>query len=272
MNGMRNIVILTKRLSVFCLLFFIASTTFAQDNTRIATKPAEKITGKFLLVPFEPKLYMSEIDMKVNQLTNWNFEQIRENFRHQLDNQFKAKLQSVIPVVSLYSDSIKMWKDLDYIYKSTSISFDDLEKPSNPNEQSKKGNSIKNGQLKVEMNAVKKFTNIKINNKELLDYLTTKYEVNYLVFVNELDIRIIPESYDVANDAYQREVVVHYTILNKEGKIIIAGLESASISSRENNPKKIVAQCFSVIVAAITTKFTNKVNPPPPPQHSTLIK
>lgn len=243
----------------FCLSIFCLE---AQEGTRTAGKTTEA-GGKILLVPFEPILYMSEVDMKINQQTKWDFGRIRENFRHQLDNQLKLKLQSTARVVSFYSDSAKMSKDLIYIYNSTNVSYDLVDKPTSavaaPIE---KQSGIKNGQIAVDMNMDKKFMNTKLLNPEVLPYLTKKYKTDYFVFVNELDIKKDPDSYDISTDAYQCEVVVHYSILDGTGKTITAGISSSRFSSKITEPKKIVSLTFSPIATYIATKFSGVVSIP----------
>ncbi|MGQ0829030.1 MAG: hypothetical protein ACT4ON_11635 [Bacteroidota bacterium] len=233
----------------------------AQEGTRIAAK--DTITaGKILLIPFEPKMYMSDMDAKINQQTKWKSAQINENFRHQLDSQLKLKLQSTRRVVSFYSDSVKMSKDLMYIYNSTSLSYDLADKPTSATIPSERQSGIKNGELKVEMNMDKKFMNTKLTGVEMLSYLSKKYKTDYFVFVNELDIKIDPETYDISTDSYQREVTVHYSILDKTGKTISAGISTSRISSKINEPKKIVSLTFSPIATYIAAKFSALVNPP----------
>lgn len=257
MNNKRNI---------FCILFlFITLTVFSQVGVRNTPAGKKEITGKLMIVPFEPKLYMSEFDQKFNEQTKWTFNQIREYFRHQLDSQLKLKFQSILsPVVSFYNDSIKTAQDLDYIYKSTTISFDLVDKPTAPTVENKKQSGIKNGQIVVEISTDKKFTNIKTSNSELIPYLNKKYKAEYFVFINELDINSVPESYDMATDTYQREVVVHYTIIDKDSKLIMAGAATARFTSKENNPKKIAALVFPSIATFIATKFNSIINPVKP--------
>ena len=249
---------------VSCFLFLVSDSLFAQEGT---INPAESKTsaagGKVMIIPFEPKLYLSEIDMKINQLNNWKFEQIRENFRHQLDTQLKSKLQSVATVFSFYSDSAKTWKDLMYTYKSTNLSSDLVSKPTDASAVNKHESGIKNGEIRVEASTDKKFMNTKITNQELLTYLNSKYQSEYFVFINELDILAVPNSYDLSTDSYKREVTVHYSIVDKSGKTLNAGLLSSSFSSKENNPKKIVALCFPTIASSISAKLSGIINPKP---------
>lgn len=249
----------------FSFLFFasLCMVSFAQEGTRTNETLGKSVTGKICLIPFEPKLYMSEIDQKINQQTKWDWETIRENFRKQIDSQLKLKLQSSFSVVSFYADSAKMAKDLEYTYKSTSLSYDLVSKPSDAKTESKTQNGISNGQITVEQNSDKKFMNTKLTNVEVLTYLNKKYLSEYFIFINELDIKNDMNSYDITSDTYQREVTVHYSILDKTGKTISAGIATSRFSSKENNPKKIVSQCFSPIAANIATKFTAIVDPKP---------
>lgn len=247
----RILFLLIFQLTVLC--------SIAQEGTR-NTGTATAPIGKIMLVPFEPRLYMSEIDMKINQQTNWKFEKIRENFRKQLNDQLKTKLKSIAPVVSFYSDSTKMAKDLAYIYRSTTLRYDLLSEPT-PTKPQPKESGIKNGQLVVIANTDKKFMNTQIIDKEVLNYLTNKYKTDYFVFINQLDIVNNNETYSLATDTYMRDVTVHYSILDKTGKCINAGIATSQFSSKENEPKKIVSLSFSPIATYISGKLSNFLKP-----------
>lgn len=244
-----------KNILLFLLTIFVLFSS-AQEGTRTAKNNPDDAVRKIMIIPFEPKLYMSDIDMKINKQTKWKFEQIRENFRKQLNAQLKLKLQSIAPVVSFYSDSVKRAKDLAYIYQSTNLSYDLISDPNQGHVPLVQEKGIKNGQLAVEVNTDKKFMNTKIAEPKLLDYLITKYKTDYFVFINQLDIKNDPDSYDLATDIYQREITVHYSIIDKEGKNISAGIATSRFSSKENEPKKIVSENFSPIATYIAGKLT----------------
>jgi hypothetical protein len=253
-------VLLFKINKILVLLFaIIAIKSNAQDNTRTATQLDS--TGKVLIIPFEPIMYWSEMDKKINEQTKWKFEQIREFFRKQLDLQFQSKFKTNYKVISFYNDSVKMCKDLDYIYKSTNLTYDPIDKPSSPLQANVAKKQIKEGQIKTESSGANQFMNIKINDTEMLSYLHKKYGANYILFVNQLDIKSLSETYSLETDSYQREVTLHYSLIDYQGKIMVAGIATARFSSKENNPKKIVQQCFGNIASSIKTAFYTKLNP-----------
>lgn len=247
---------------VFLVCLFSSLLGVSQEGVRNGGGTKKEITGKIMLVPYEPQMFMGDMGEKIYAETKWNFKQLAEYFRHQLDNQLKLKLQSIeAPVVTFYIDSAKTSKDLEYIYKSTSIAFDLVDKPTAPTVENKKQSGIKNGQLVVEMGSDKKFTNTKFTTHELIPFLSKKYQSQYFVFVNELDIKTLTESYDLASDSYQREVTVHYTIVDASSKLIAAGAASARLSSKINDPKKIVSTAFTPIASFIAGKLSTAIKP-----------
>jgi hypothetical protein len=249
-------------LSVF-IIPLLGLSLKAQEGIRTPAAKKE-ISGKIMIVPFEPQMYMGDIGEKIYIESKWNYKQLSEYFRHQLDNQLKLKMQNVAaPVVSFYIDSAKTSKDLEYIYKSTTLSFELVDKPTAPTSAIKKENNIKNGQLSVEISSDKKFTSAKLSNNDLIPFLHKKYKSEYFVFINELDIKTVMESYDLASDSYQREVIVHYTILDHHSKLITAGATTYNFSSKINDPKKIVNHTFSPIAAYIAAKLDALINPKP---------
>jgi hypothetical protein len=252
-----------KKHFLFFSLLITAFSLSAQEGVRNSGAKKE-ITGKIMIVPFEPQMYMGDIGEKIYIESKWNFKQLSEYFRHQLDNQLKLSFQKISsPVVSFYIDSARTSKDLEYIYRSTSLSFDPIDKPAAPTTQAKKQNNIKNGQLAVEISSNVKFTNTKFTTTDLIPELHKKFKSEYFVFINELDIKTVMESYDLASDSYQREVTVHYTIVDGMSKLINAGAATYRFSSKINDPKKIVNQTFSPIAAYISAKLDTALNPKP---------
>ncbi len=244
------------KLTILFFLYFLVHPASAQEGTRTPKNNAVTPSGKIMVIPFEPKLYMTEIDMKIYQETKWSFAKIRENFRHQLDAELKLKLQKIAPVVSFYSDSVKMAKDLAYIYQSTVLSYELIPVPGIKTVAAAPQKGITNGQITVAISDDKRFMSIKPNDTKLLPYLNKKYKSDYFVFVNQLDIVSQKDSYNIATDTFQREITVHYTILNTAGKVLSSGISVSHFSSKENNPKKIISISFPPIAGYIADKLS----------------
>lgn len=234
------------------VLFYIH--VFAQEGTR---ESDAIIRGNIITIPFESYMYMSEIDKKINEQTGWEHKQIKEYFRRHLDIQLMLILKSKgqTQVVSFYKDSVKMAKDLDYTYKSRVLNYQSIDEQGSISNNNKPPQNISNGQLTVEMRQNKGYMNVKVINPNLLNFLNKKYGSEYFIFINELDIKYNLNAYDIATDAYQREVSVHFTILDKNQKVLTAGILTSALASTENNPKKIVETSLIPIAERITQKF-----------------
>lgn len=252
--------------SLFVSLFLSSNaqnTTIDNDKKTEAMLNAHALLKKekVLIIPFEPKMYMSEIDKKVNAETKQSSKQIYSAFREGLDDMIYLAVKQKTNVYSFLNDSAKCAKDMALTYAGITYSYDlippdnasrnDLNKTKQTNVEPK----IVNGQIVVAPNMDKKFMNTKITNPKLLEHLSQKYGASVFIFINQLDIKNNPQSYDVTNDTYKREVTVHYTIMNKEGKYLAYGIATSVFSSLVNDPQKITKTSFSAIANTIADKL-----------------
>lgn len=244
----------------------IAIVAHAQENTREQSGSPGKFgkgeNYRVLLIPFKPTMYFSEVDKKIGTQQKMNFEQVRDAFRWGLDKKLLLQMQTANSTYSLLSDSAKNRKDLEMVYKAISFSYDkvtpdgSVDKSSTPVKEEPK---IKNGQLVVEMSDEAKFMNTRIDNPKLLPYLNAKYKTDYFVFINELDIRNDMNSYDITTDTYQRTVTVHYTIFDKSGKKLNAGIVTSSFSSNVNSTKTIINTAFAAAAKALNQRVAKAI-------------
>lgn len=249
------------RFSLVALLLFSAAIAGAQNTTRVdpADQGTAKGTCKILLIPFNPKLYLSEVDKKIGTENKMTFEQIRTAFRTGLDSKISLQLKSVNITYSLLSDTVKNRKELERIYKSIGYDYDipladGAVAKSTAGQKDKP--AIQNGQLTVEMNDEFRFMNAKINDPKLLPYLQEKYKADVFVFINQLDIKKNEASYDIITDTYTRDVIVHYTVFDKSGKRINAGVATSSFPSTINDPKAIINTAFTQAAKTISTRVS----------------
>lgn len=267
--------IISKKIQFTFPMLMVAAIAIAQNTTIDNQKKTESMLSaeallkkqKVLIIPFEPKMYMSEIDKKVHDETKLNAPKIQAAFREGLDEVIYIAIKQKTSVYSFLNDSAKCAKDMARTYSSTTYSYDlvpeentsvkelnkPVVKPADP--------KIVNGQLQVEPNMEKKFMNRKTSDPQLLTYLGQKYGSSIFVFINQLDIKNNPQSYDVNTDTYKRDVTVHYTIMDKTGKYLSYGIATSSFSSTINDPEKISKNYFAPIGTAIANKLVLAMNP-----------
>ncbi len=253
----------------FAFLLLIAVHTLKAQNTTI-NKGGEKAPApgkhKMMLIPFEPRMYMSEIDFAINKETKLNGKQIKAIFRDGINEQLYKALKSQHMVVDLMDDTIKTKKDLSAVYEHLVLEYMKVPDQAHykPPVKEKQENVVKNGQIIDESNTDARFMNAKIKNASLVPYLYAKYKSDIFVFVNQLDIKASNSGgpADVATTDGFRKLVVHYTVYTFDAKEINSGLAETQFPVAINDPKKIVKDYFSKIAQIITERINLALAPP----------
>ncbi len=253
---------------VTCILFIVLGSLTAQ-NTTINRDNASKnnaATNKVMLIPFEPKLYNSEIDYYINKETGLNGKQIKHKFRDGLNEQlYKAFKNNKYGVIDLMEDTIKHKKEIESIYQHLSyeyVKIPDQEKYSPPVKEKKQKN-IDKGQIVVETNSDERFMNAKITNAKLVPTLYGKHKTNIFIFINQLDIKAGTANADLSNGIKNsnRKIVVHYTVYTYDAKEINSGVAEQEFPVDQNNPNKIIEKYFSKIAETIYLRVNKAITP-----------
>lgn len=244
----------------FCLLscFFNLK---AQDKTiNSGNKPTAKEAiskHRIMVIPFENRMYLSEIDFMINKESKLTAKQIKAAMRDGLNEQFYKKLKSKMPVVDLLEDTTKTKKDLESIYQYLSYQY--LKVPDQDNYKApvkeKEEKAINHGQLSVESNSDVRFMNAKLKNATLVPYLSAKYKTDLFLFINELDIKSLNGIPGDINATSTRKIILHYTVYTVDAKEINSGIAEVNMPSTINNPTKIINTYFSQLADIVASRI-----------------
>lgn len=212
-----------------------------------------------MIVPFEPKMYMSQIDHKINAETKQTQKQIKENFRKGINEELAHTLKKNFEVVDLMKDTVKYGKDIFGIYKGLTYSFDKVPDQNNykapVSEKDKKSNNIKNGQLIVETDPEARFMNAKIRNPNLVPGLYSKYKANIFLFINQLDVLSTTVGTNETGNVSERVLTLHYTVYTINAKEINSGTCSLKFPGDVNTPSKIISTYVSKLAGEIARRI-----------------
>ena len=242
---------------------------YKTDNSNIELKT-------LVLVPFEPKLYSSEIDRELAKNAKLDFNQIRNKMRVGLNNIIYVEANKDIPTINFITEDPIRQRDLSYIYKSIGYQYREMppKDDKQPEEtklkkgwnkiksqfepkkkQEKSGTSIKNGQLYSVHSNKERYMSTKVFNPAMLRTIKNEYAGKYFLFINQLDIHIVSSDYRALQvENYLRQIKVHYSVLDHEGKLVYGGAEKAYFSSKNNNIDRIIRGQFSKIAKQILAK------------------
>ncbi len=264
-----------KRISTFLFLFSIvtlkisAQTTTKNEGDKVDPNGAKKT--KILVIPWEPRMFncSSDISSAISRETSQKFGDIEESFRRGMVDQLKKSFGATYSVVSLIDDTAKMTEDLYYVYTHTTMSFTPVNFPLNPTKADsaklKQVSGVQKGQIEAQTDESEKFMNTIVLAPTLLAYLKKKYNADYVLFLNEVDmdndLGADPNNM-MGKTEFNRLVVLHWTIFKTiDGKRVAMGKSKATFLSTSNSPKKIIDSSFSVLAKAINTKFLVGIKP-----------
>lgn len=245
---------------IFCLLSCILNVK-AQDKTiNSGNKPTGKEANskhRIMVIPFENRMYLSEIDFMINKESKLSAKQIKATMRDGLNEQFYKKLKSKMPVVDLLEDTVKTKKDLENIYQYLSYQY--LKAPDQDNYKApvkeKEEKAINHGQLAVESNSDVRFMNAKLKNATLVPYLSAKYKTDLFLFINELDIKSLNGIPGDISANPTRKIILHYTVYTVDAKEINSGIAEVNMPSAVNNPTKIINSYFSQLADIVASRI-----------------
>ena len=229
------------------------------EKSKNEREPASK--HKVLLIPFEPKLYLSEADYAFYQKTQLSPRQLKTKFRDGLNEQlYKALRANGFGVIDLMDDTVKYKKDTEGIYQYLAYEYQKVPDQTNyqPPKKEKSKQAVEKGQLNVETNSDVRFMNAKLTNAKVVPMLYGKYKTDLFLFINQLDIK---EAGAKENNQFtglgseNRKIVVHYTIYTYDAKEINSGIAEEEFSIELNEPKKIIDKHFSKIAITITQRL-----------------
>lgn len=262
--------------------FGLAAQSTTRNDAPSTTTTATAGKKKVLLVPFPVKMYNSEIDHSINKETGQTAQEIRTAMRKGLNEQLKKQFVTGYNVVSLLDDTTYA-KDLGYIYSVTTTEYTAVEDPlkadavkqsatgtgtattgattsGGTTQQAKTATQIDKGQVRTSSDDREKFMNTLILSPNLLAYLKKKYSADYVVFINEIDLKN-----DLGDDpanlngstSYKRNACIHYTCVDAStSKRVAAGLAKTTFENTVNKPQKISDDVFSACAKTLYTKFT----------------
>lgn len=246
---------------VFCLPLKSQDRTIGSGTVAAANAAPKK--HKIMIVPFENRMYLSEIDFQINQESKLNGKQIKALMRDGMSEQLYKKLKSRMGVVDLLEDTVKTKKDLEDIYRFLSYQYQKVPDQSHYKapEKEKQQKAIEKGQLNVESNSDARFMNAKIKSASLVPYLYGKYKTDLYLFVNELDIKALNgPAADMSANA-SRRIILHYTVYTYDAKEINSGIAEVELPANVNNPHKIINTYFGQLADVVAGRIDKALLP-----------
>ncbi len=264
-----------KKLAFIILACIGTVGSYAQNSTTgEIEEPNTSSKNSVLIIPFENKMYISDIDRDISQKSELTFHQIKAKFRAALDQNIYIALKKYYTPISFYSiEPDEAIKELAYVYNSIGYKYEvvpqeevvkketaankligKFKKKEKEEEYIEAG--VRNGEVVSQVDNREKYMKTTLANDKLLPSLQTKYNAGHYIFINELDIkRGANDVYQASEEQYLREIKVHYTIFDVAGNEVSSGAIKSRFSSNQNDIDKIINDQFPLIAERIVSNL-----------------
>lgn len=263
---------------ILILLSFVGIAGIAQQNDADAVLPdsLKPLYNKVMIIPFEENMYLCGIQSYLAQESGKTHDEIVSFFREgvalELQNQFLYKYNTV-SLMHMNDSSQDLFKAYDAIgYKFELAPLEEestdqgdnnaLQKAKNLFAKKKKATqpikrgTVQNGQIVSEKTTGQKFANVIVTKKENLTYLHDKYQTDLFVYITEMDIENdITNQTAFINNEYKRFLKLHYSMVDKDGKIVEKGIVYTKFPNSDNDIKSIRVNYLPLVAKKLSDKL-----------------
>jgi hypothetical protein len=244
-----------KQFVLVLLLTLQSVQLLSQDKNQPDTLMAHKV----LLVPYDPRYYLSDADRDIAEQSQMEAVKFRSNFRHSIDRNVQRAIRGSYECISLLNDTADgLEQTMAEVLSRTGYRYEKAipitPKPIDENKtvlKTKSTNSREHEDSKTASRYIPVKNDAMYMNavvgkpQELFKQLYEQYQADIFVFLTQMEIKTNYNScLDIANKIYRREVMMHFTIYNKEGRLLAGSYATSYFPSDSNNSNKIIGDCF----------------------------
>lgn len=248
-------------------LLLLIPLIFGCLEIKAQTEPDTLDRHYVMLIPFDPRYYLSDADRDIVEQTKMDVKKIRSNFRQSADRHVQRYINRSYPCISLLNDTADALEETMYYVlghtgykyekaipltpkdKTISESYIQSKQTQKENYDSK----VATGYIPVEEDAVYMHAVVP-KAKDLFSELHEQYSADIFVFLTQLEIKTnYKDCLDIANKIYRREVMLHFSIYDWNGNLIAGSYATSYFPSDSNNMNSIIGQCFPQIAEYIAS-------------------
>lgn len=246
------------------LLFSICS--YAQHSTlRFTDAPINLNQQSLLLIPFESKMYLSDVNGALAKANNLSTEQIVERFAAAIDQSILHTFEEKCSVSSFYMlDDEESATDLAYVFDNRELVYELVSKTKEKTKTQKLKSKLKKkeddsyhrgtisgGQIVTKRETRERYMKAVVKDTTVLDSMQSKFNNKYFLFVNQLDVMTFIDAQKMAQGGFEREIKWHYTLYHRNGSILSTGISRTTFPANQNNINEIIKSNFPLLAKQI---------------------
>jgi hypothetical protein len=263
-----------RQILLVLFIGLLSAPLFCQDKTySVGRRSFENGQGSIMIVPYENKMFLSDINREVAKRTGLEIDEIRRLFREGLCQVASNEAGMNYSVLDLLNSGIDgALDDIEYTHRSVGYEYSKVPPPEEKDktklkkwldktidpeqpDQKDRGVTVEGGELQRWYDEKERYMDTRIANPDLVTYLNDRHQFDYILFLNELDIQVkrIPEM--ELGQTWDRVVKVHYTVFDKDMNRLTGGAVYNRYSGDKKDIYSIIGTNFRPIAAQIMAQI-----------------
>ncbi|MBL0104828.1 MAG: hypothetical protein IPP51_14345 [Bacteroidetes bacterium] len=241
------------RLLFSFLLSFVFLTSQAQNK--------DSVQASVLVIPYMSGMHMSDSDQDISDESQMDLGEMRSSFRYGLVKAINKKFAEVYDTKVIQTNFVRDEdNDMDNLYHALVFEQDSTSPSIDPKKFANKDTSLNYGKVFKKTKPAETYIGVDVRDQKLLPELSEKYGANYFIFLNEFDIKThFEDCINLAMKIYRRDFTVHYTIMDRTGKIIYGDAVTIHYPSNNNNVHEIIDYNFPKVADYVLESFSRAI-------------
>jgi len=209
-----------------------------------------------LVIPYMPAMHLSDADNDISEGSQMEMTDMRSALRKGIVKALNKKFAEVYDVKGFNNDFVNSENgDMDVLYHTLLFEGDTVYPLKNPSRFAVKDTTpVKKGVKKPTPESM--YINVGIYDSSLVPDLSKKYESDYIIFLNEIDIKThFDDCINLALKIYRRDIKVHYSIFDKTGKQLYGDVAVSHFGTNTNDVNEIMKENFPSISNYVLNSF-----------------
>lgn len=239
----------------------------AQHSTLRFTDQAVNLNQKsVLVVPFESKMYRSDINKALAEYNNLNSAQIIHRFTTAIDQSIYLAFQERCTVNSFYEvDDSTTTNALNYVFDNLTLEYELVSKTEDKSkaeqlkaklkkkqDDSYQRGTVSQGEIVTKRDVRERYMKAVVTDNKMLDSMHFRFNNEFFLFVNQLDItNDYSDMVAVQQGRFDRIIQLHYTLYAKNGTVLTTGVSKTIFSAQQNDINLIISNNFPILAQYI---------------------
>jgi hypothetical protein len=244
-----------SKLHLLVFIFLISLPAIAQEAEKKDSVPAHKV----ILIPYDPRYYLSDADRDIAEQSNQDPKRFRATFHQTVDRYVQRAIGGSYECISLLNDTAdRLEQTLGEIMGRTGYKYEkaipitpkapkeglSIFQTVKPDEKSHNDSRTATQYIPVSGDAMY-MRAVVTRPQELFKKLNEEYQADIFVFLTQLEIKTNYKScMDIANQIYRREIMLHFTVYDIQGNLLAGSYATSYFPSNSNSTGKIIGDCF----------------------------